>query len=177
MKDLTIRERAAIALYLTDDKVSTADLYIAAHHKSAEEVAGMKSLYSAASHWLNSKPVQDYIRTQRLRQEDQRREERESVKSEILSQVHAQNENITLDGIIDYSDQRNRERLYNQVIANSKDDPKTQLDAAKMFEQIQKDNREAASTHQKQVRYYLPLRCESCVLYRKAKEAREKHVQ
>lgn len=169
MKELTIREKAAIALYLTENKVRTSDLYLVGHKKSSEEVAGMKHLDSCASHWFSSPPVQEYIRTRSLRMADDQAKEREAMRRELLSELHADSGRSGA-GIIDYSDPLNREKLYNEVIARSADDPKTQLDAAKMFEQIQKDNREAASTRQRQSRVYLPLRCESCPLYQKASE-------
>ena len=71
--------------------------------------------------------------------------------------------------IVDYSDPKNRQRLYNEIIATAKDDPKTRLDAAKVFEQVQRDDREAAKA-QKQSRVYLPLACHDCPLYNKARK-------
>lgn len=166
MKELTIREKAAITLFLSDDKVSTVDIFICGTSKSVEEVNQMKSLSSAASHWIARPLIQDYIRTMRLKLDDKRAMERSRLLDELQSEIHYA---PPMPGGIDYSDPKNRQRLYNEVIARSKNDPKTQLDAAKMFEQIQKDDREAAKVL-KQSRVYLPLRCESCTLYLKAKE-------
>ena len=166
MKELTIREKAAITLFLSDDKVSTVDIFICGTSKSVEEVNQMKSLSSAASHWIARPLIQDYIRTMRLKLDDKRAMERSRLLEELRTEIH---DATPITGMIDYSNPKNRQRLYNEVIARSKDDPKTQLDAAKMFEQIQKDDREAAKVL-KQSRVYLPLRCESCALYVKAKE-------
>ena len=180
MKDITIREKAAIQLYLSQDgKISPSELYRVAYSESLEKVNALKDLPACANRWFHGKKVQDYLLTEKLKQEDKRKTERELIEAEILGRVQESNPdaNITnMNGVVDYSNPDNRRKLYTAIINKSVDDPKTQLDAAKMFEQIQKDNREAASTHQKHVRYYLPLRCESCVLYRKAKEAREKHI-
>lgn len=63
--------------------------------------------------------------------------------------------------LVDYSDPANRKRLYNEVIRDASDDPKTRLDAAKVFEQIQRDDRQAAKDSQIQ-RFYTPLACRDC---------------
>ena len=68
---------------------------------------------------------------------------------------------------IDYYDPANQRTQINRIIAESDDDPKTQLDAIKTIQQTQRDDKQAARD-QKQVRSYLPLRCESCPLYAKA---------
>ena len=166
MKEITMREKAAIALYLMDDKISPSDLFIVASDKSTQDVGRMKYLASSATHWFQQNRVQEYLRTQQLRQEDKRSQERSRIAAEMQSQGHNSPQPT---GRIDYSDPKNRQRLYNDVIARSGDDPKTQLDAAKMFEQIQKDDREAAKA-QRQASVYLPLTCSKCNLYLKAKE-------
>lgn len=167
MKELTIREKAAVALYLHEGKnVGTTDLYIVASNKSVEEVRSLKALSSSAAHWFARPQVQAYVRALMLKDEDRRAQERALVLSEMNFRGNTTSQ---MAGGIDYSDPKNRQRLYNNIIAQSKDDPRTQLDAAKMFEQSQKDDREAAKV-QKQSRVYLPLRCESCALYLKAKE-------
>lgn len=177
MKDLTIREKAAVALYLSDPKnVSPRDMLRVARDTTIAETDSLKDVWASASRWFHSERIQTYLRGKELLQEERQAKERQAIEAEILSKINATNPGTTIRGDIDYSNPRLREQLYNEIIGKS-NDPRIQLDAAKMFEQIQKDNREAASTHQKQVRYYLPLRCESCVLYRKAKEAREKQVE
>jgi lipopolysaccharide export LptBFGC system permease protein LptF len=142
----------------------------------------VKFLDTYVSRWKNSDKVKEYIKTliaqkadqdaeqrnkgrqeerNKIKEEETRPEENESTKPEPPKPIKKE---------IDYSDPKNRQKLYNEVIARSGDDPKTQLDAAKMFEQIQKDDREAAKA-QKQSRVYLPLRCFSCPLYaRQAKK-------
>ena len=177
MKELTIREKAAIALYLCFDDVSPRDMLRVARDATLAETNALKDLPASASRWFHSERIQTYLRGQELLRDEKQAKERRAIEAEILSKINATNPGTKIGGDIDYSNPRNREQLYNEIIDKSKNDPRTQLDAAKMFEQIQKDNREAASTHQKHVRYYLPLRCESCVLYRKAKEAREKQVK
>jgi hypothetical protein len=173
---LTLREKAACALYVLEKgRISQVELYGASTSNSLAHFEGLSSPDSAASRWLNSDKVQRQIREFRSVLDDMRTEIMKDVEQEVLSRKPGKD--MPSQPQADYSNPRAREALYNSIISRSTDDPKTQLDAAKMFEQIQKDNREAAATHQKHVRYYLPLRCESCVLYRKAKDAREKQVK
>ena len=171
MKDLTIREKAAVALYLSDPKnVSPRDMLRVARDTTIAETDSLKDVWASASRWFHSERIQTYLRGQELLRDEKQAKERQAIEAEVFSKINVTNPGTKIGGGIDYSNPRNRERLYNEIISQSKNDPKTALDAAKMFEQIQKDNREAAVTPQKQVRYYLPLRCESCVLYQKAKE-------
>ena len=67
---------------------------------------------------------------------------------------------------IDYNDPQERKRAYNRIIQESADDPKTQLDALKVFEQLQRDDKQAAKDNQIQ-RFYTPLKCHSCPLWLK----------
>ena len=70
---------------------------------------------------------------------------------------------------VDYSDPEARRKLYNEIILKAADDPKTQLDAAKVIEQTQRDDKQAAR-ERKTVVFFTPLRCLSCELYLKAQK-------
>lgn len=110
----------------------------------------------------DQKTIQDERQKEKGRQEERNKDKEDNERTGTGTETQkARN--------IDYSDPRNRQRLYNEVIANSGDDYKTKLDAAKVFEQIQRDDREAAKA-QKQSKIYLPLRCEQCILYQKQKK-------
>ena len=69
---------------------------------------------------------------------------------------------------IDYNNPEARRQLYNRIISEAADDPKTQLDAAKLIEQTQRDDRQAAQDNRVQ-RVYLPESCDMCPLYQKAR--------
>lgn len=138
----------------------------------------IKYLDTYVSKWKNSDKIKDFVKIlqeEKARQQAEQRlkgqeEEKNKAKEEIENNERTEAKPESKDvKVIDYSDPANRKRLYNEVIASSGDDYKTKLDAAKVFEQIQKDDREAARS-QKQVRYYLPLRCENCILYLKAQK-------
>lgn len=183
-RDLTNREKAALyakAAGLFDDWV---DVYRIASEKSTKEINDIKFLSSSVSRWKNVPEIAQYYEdcVKRINDQaaDQRQQAREDERRKVLDELHAgesvcseTKEGVKVARIIDYSDPENRKRLYNDVIAKSKDDPKTQLDAAKMFEQIQKEDKQAAR-EQKQVRFYLAQRCSECPLYEKARQKAEK---
>lgn len=74
---------------------------------------------------------------------------------------------------IDYNDPEARRNLYNTIIAEAADDPKTQLDAAKIIEQTQRDDKQAAR-ERKTVVFFTPARCHNCELYQKAENKLKK---
>ena len=67
---------------------------------------------------------------------------------------------------VDYSDPKQRKKLYNLIIQEASDDPKTQLDAAKLIEQTQRDDRQAARDNKIQ-RFFVPVSCKICPFYEK----------
>ena len=64
---------------------------------------------------------------------------------------------------IDYYDPANQRKQINRIIAESSDDPKTQLDAIKAIQQTQLDDRQAAKDSQIQ-RFYSPIQCRECII-------------
>lgn len=170
MKDLSLREKAAVAYSLIFEDTSPSDLLRLSRDCPISETDKLKHLPSSATHFWQSPRIQDYLNERKAiiaaRDERIRREGRD----EALKGMERRPGPDT--GGLDYSDPKNRKRLYNNIITQAQGDPKTQLDAAKMFENIQKDDREAARV-QKQSRVYLPLSCHQCPLYLRAKEQLE----
>lgn len=168
---ITEREKAAIYYHVFGGLDNWKQLYMIADPET-DSKKEIKYLDTYVSKWKNSDKIKDFVKTlqeEKARQQAEQRlkgQEEERNKPEDNERTEAKPESKDVK-VIDYSDPANRKRLYNEVIASSGDDYKTKLDAAKVFEQIQKDDREAARS-QKQVRYYLPLRCENCSLYLKA---------
>ena len=179
-KILTEREKAALYYHVFGGLDDWRQLYKIAD-ATTDEKKDIKFLDIYISRWKNSKKVKDFINN--LLDEKNTRFAQERIKGQEEERNKKQDEQNKIENnertetkperkqikILDYSDPANRKQLYNEVIANSGDDYKTKLDAAKVFEQIQKDDREAARS-QKQVRYYLPLRCENCSLYLKTQK-------
>jgi len=172
-KTLTERETAVLYYHVFADVQDWKKLYLLADPETDPDK--IKYLDTIVSRWRNSekikkalqmiqdqKTIQEERQKEKGRQEERNKDRENNDRSETGTETH-KNKNI------DYSDPRNRQKLYNEVIANSGDDYKTKLDAAKVFEQIQRDDREAAKA-QKQSKIYLPLRCEQCALYQKQKK-------
>jgi len=171
-KQLTTLERAVLYLHIFEGCNDWKTLYKLAENrpKGAKEV---KSIDTYVSKWKHSIKVTNFVQSVRERyhldptpnnqkQNENKSQEKQKMEGESKhTETKQQRQN---NGFIDYSDPKNRLVLYNDIIAKSEDDPKTQLDTAKLFEQIQKDDREALKA-QRQTRVYLPLRCENCPLY------------
>lgn len=171
--EITIREKAAVIYHIITGE-SWSECYKIASRDTFENISKSKHLPRYSASWKASHKIQTFLEEFKTIQEAKRQKEISEAIEEEKRGREEENERIKStdkkqSNIIDYSDPKNRQHLYNEVIARSKDDPKTQLDAAKMFEQIQKDDREAAKA-QKQTAVYLPLRCESCPLYNKARK-------
>lgn len=170
-KLLTEREKAALYYHVFGGLQDWRTIYKVADAKT-DGKQEIKFLDIYISKWKNSDKVRRFIETLQKQKADNEAEERNKGRTQERerreeSEHTGGEEKPKVSQIIDYSDPKNRQHLYNRVIAEAKNDPKTQLDAAKMFEQIQKDDREAAKA-QKQNRVYLPLRCYECPLYQKA---------
>lgn len=170
---LTEREKAALYYHIFAGVESWAEIYKIANPDTDNN--DNKYVNTYCSKWKNSDKVQRFLEQIRTIKAGKELQQKERILKELEQQTQGNSEHTQTEQErriiknLDYSDPRNRQRLYNEVIANSGDDYKTKLDAAKVFEQIQRDDREAAKA-QKQSKIYLPLRCEQCVLYQKQKK-------
>ena len=170
--ELTIREKAAIIYNFITGEPWT-ECYKIASRGELAKIEKSAHLAVLASSWKKAYKVQAFIQEFETLQNDKQNK----IINEAINQDRQQRGDSESNAgkgrkqskNIDYSDPKNRRQLYNEVIANSGDDYKTKLDAAKVFEQIQKDDREAAKA-QKQSRVYLPVACSECPLYLKARK-------
>ena len=176
-RKLTEREKATIYYHVFGGVEDWTLLTKIANDASDKETSKVKNLPVMVSRWKNSDKIRNFIKLVQTQKADQDAEQRNKGREEERNKIVTSEDNERTETkpepepkkIVDYSDPKNRQLLYNRVIANAKDDPKTQLDAAKMFEQIQKDDREAAKA-QKQSRVYLPLTCNDCPLYNRQRK-------
>lgn len=166
------------------------ECFIIAANRKLEELDALKDLAGPTSRWKNSARISKAYDSVKMdvadilaaaREEGRRKGLKEAAEAAGRDGNGADgagaevgNYGIDAEGqtrgerkLIDYSDPANRRKLYNEVIRDAKDDPKTRLDAAKVFEQLQQADKQAAK-EQKQVRAYLPLNCYDCPLYLKA---------
>ena len=183
------REKAALLLLAFGVLEDWTELFIVANDKSIKDIEKQRFLPSSVSRWRNSDKVQNQLKAfQKMIQEMKDDERQKALDSAQIqgtdTNAETQNKDTKTGGeserpetrnprklerAIDYSDPNARKALYNEIIQNATDDPKTQLDAAKLIEQTQKDDRQAAKEG-KTIRVYLPLSCDICPLAQKARK-------
>ena len=168
-KKISEREKAVLYYHVFGNVDDWKLLYNLADDRKTEITP--KFIDTLVSKWKNSIKVVTFLQELYKLKADHDAQEREKGRKEERQRIEntERTEREEKKGVsitVDYSDPENRKRLYNEVIRKAGDDPKTQLDAAKMFEQIQRDDKQAAR-EQKQVRAYLPLLCHDCPLYQK----------
>ena len=178
---LTNRERAAILLHAAGLEDDWTELYFIAEDKSRKDAESVKFVAASVSRWKNSDKIKNCLSEFRKlladREADARTEGREEgrrTEAERMergggSEPTESNRRREFAAPVDYYDPENQRKQINRIIQESSDDPKTQLDAIKAIQQTQRDDKQAARD-QKQVRAYLPQRCETCPLYLKARE-------
>ena len=162
---ITPREKAAILALkfgLLPDQKSA---YIVAEDKPAKEV-NPKGIDTLASRWMKSEKIQsfsEYIdRLMADRDADARQRGREEAESGRTAGGSERTESKP-GRAVDYYDPANQRKQINRIIAESSDDPKTQLDAIKAIQQTQRDDRQAAKDSQIQ-RFYTPIQCRDCII-------------
>lgn len=164
------REKAAICFELLTGITDRRTLIAIARKTDPNEKEPPKHIDAIASKWYNMDKVQTYRESlkrllyQRDEQarEEGRQEERKRKEGEKTPKETPKN-------AADYNDPAQRRKLYNTIIIEAKDDPKTQLDAAKLIEQTQRDDRQAAQ-ERKQTALFLPVSCDICPLMERERE-------
>lgn len=174
---ITEREKAALYYYVFGGCVNWAVIHAIAKKGEFAPGKNPKSANKMAYDWKNRpqiaaflkdlqnlKAIQDNENATRKANEILKEREREENKEHTESAKGKQPRQI-----VDFSNPQERRKQYNTIINNAGDDPKTQLDALKVLEQLQKDDKQAAKDNQIQ-RFYTPLKCRECPLYEKAKK-------
>ena len=165
--NITDREKAAILALRMGIIPDPKSAYIAAHDSAIKDVP-IKSINSYVSKWMHSDKVVQFTTYIDRLLADRDADARQRAKDELAKMEEegrmpeVSNRTSSKPRLIDYSDPANRKRLYNEVIRDAAGDPKTRLDAAKVFEQIQRDDKQAARENQVQ-RFYMPINCKDCV--------------
>ena len=172
---ITNREKCAIIAYYLGFLPDWKTAYICAEDKAVKD-CNPKGLDTLTSKWKNSEKVQrfgEYIQRYLAdRDADARQRGREEARGQGVGESeHPQTKPKTA---IDYSNPKERQKQLNTIIASSQDDPKTQLDAIKVFETIQREDKQAAKDNKIQ-RFYTPITCKECAIYQKTLKAKIKH--
>lgn len=162
---ITDREKAAITALKLGLLPDSRSAYIAAEDKPAKDVnpVGIKTL---VSRWINSDKVKQYGDYIERLLADREADARERGRREAETGRRAEGSERTESKpgrAVDYYDPANQRKQINRIIAESSDDPKTQLDAIKAIQQTQRDDRQAAKDSQIQ-RFYTPIQCRDCII-------------
>lgn len=164
------RERAAICFELLTGTTDRRVLINIARDATATQNASPKSVDAVASKWYNMQKVKTYresLKRLLYQRDEQAREEGRQEERKRKEEEKTPKE--TPKNAADYNDPAQRRKLYNTIIIEAKDDPKTQLDAAKLIEQTQRDDRQAAQ-ERKQTALFLPVSCDICPLMERERE-------
>lgn len=162
---ITPREKAAILALkfgLLPDQKSA---YIVAEDKPAKEV-NPKGIDTLASRWMKSEKIQSFSEYIDRLMADRDADARQRGREEAETGRRAEDNERTPSKpgrAVDYYDPANQRKQINLIIAESSDDPKTQLDAIKAIQQTQRDDRQAAKDSQIQ-RFYSPIQCRDCII-------------
>lgn len=164
---ITDREKAAIYLHLYGGVEDWKLLYLISRPgEMIQDPKDITYLSDLTSKWKNSEKIRDYIDLVKMDQarkiiaiEEKAKEEgRKEKEAEESERTETETKNR-----VDYYDPANQRKQINRIIAESSDDPKTQLDAIKAIQQTQRDDRQAAKDSQIQ-RFYTPVQCRECII-------------
>lgn len=186
MKKATPREKTAVFALMSGYIDTWEEAYLIASQKSEKDAATVKYLKSSVTHWKQHPEIaqavqeaktflskRDEATATRIREElkPAQQPRQEEGKQEEENENTAGESNRTQKrkpAPIDYNNPEARRQLYNRIISEAADDPKTQLDAAKLIEQTQRDDRQAAQDNKIQ-RVYMPVTCQTCPIFEKAR--------
>ena len=163
-KTLSDRERAAIFYHVFGGVDDWKVLYLIARDEAPpKDPKDILYLSDLASKWKRSPKIQDFLADVL----------QEKARQAIAIEEKAKREEERVEGserteskpgrAVDYYDPANQRKQINRIIAESSDDPKTQLDAIKAIQQTQRDDRQAAKDSQIQ-RFYTPIQCRDCII-------------
>lgn len=163
-KVLTEREKLVCEFAALSGEIDTKRFYIAAYDGTLAGLEKRPSLSSSASHWWYSPQVQQYYNEKRLAVEARKNLELERTKNAVRAEL--QRDALAASGGVDYSDPKMQVSVLNEIVANG--DENAKLDALKLL--MTKASAAAKEGETKQIqRFYTPLRCHSCPLYRAEK--------
>jgi len=181
MKKATAREKAVIFALAAGYLDTWKEAYIISRDKAEIETDAGNLNNSIVTRWKQREDITNsyndaltFLARRDQATRAQATAQMEGRKEEEGRQVESNRTENEKNARIDYYDPANQRKQINKIIAQSQDDPKTQLDAIKAIQQTQRDDRQAAKDNQIQ-RFYSPLRCHNCPLYqrRKAKNERQ----
>ncbi len=194
LQNLTEREKICITFAALQDlqglKISWPDLFMLSRNKAIDIVSKSRTP-SQASTWKNSAVVQNYfnevleslhefIDSQKTKAindylirnletgKEGEKGEKGMMKDEAGGRV-GDNSGSMFDSLNDFTEKNNMLRALNEI-AGTATDPKDKLNAFKQISDLQGFKETTGDKDEEIKRYYIPLRCSNCELY-KAKSA------
>ena len=166
---LTIREQAAVKLYVHGIETSPQRLYQIAHPGRLEDALGLVDLPATASRWIRSRKVVEYIEAEQISFRAKVEKERLKIESETIARLQTKEGKAALDSkFIDYSTTEAQLSKLNEIV-NSAKDPSEALDALKILiarkAELQTEDRPGSKSV---MRFYVPINCKICPLKAKA---------
>ncbi len=140
---LTDRERFCLIAYLQTGDQLTA--YLCSRKKPVS--ANNQSIVSMASRWINSEPVQAFLEAERGRKAILIEETTDRTKADTIRELNK--------------------------LATSTTDTKLKAEILLKLSDLEGWKKEREQTQDDTIRYYLPLRCNVCSLYKAAKDVKQ----
>ena len=194
LQNLTEREKICITFAALQDlqglKISWPDLFMLSRNKAIDIVAKSRTP-SQASTWKNSAAVQNYFNevlealhefvngqttkaiNEYLSKNPENGKEGENGENKGLNDESGgrvgDNSGSMFDSLNDFTEKNNMLRALNEI-AGTATDPKDKLNAFKQISDLQGFKETTGDKDEEIKRYYMPLRCSNCELY-KAKSA------
>ena len=199
LQNLTDREKICITFAALQDlqglKISWPDLFMLSRNKAIDIVSKSRTP-SQASTWKNSAAVQNYFnevleslhelidsqKTKAINEylikkletgKEGENSENGMTNDEAGGRV-GKNRDSMFDTLNDFTEKNNMLRALNEI-AGTATDPKDKLNAFKQISDLQGFKETTGDKDEEIKRYYMPLRCSNCELYKaKAVEIQEK---
>lgn len=171
-KTLTLRERVAVKSLVFGIVKNWYEAYEIAYNGQAEDLQKRKALPTIVTRWKNSDLVKDYYNETLYLFKQEQEQRKLAILEEARANDQGKGESVHTKSRtpqrVDYSNPQNQMQKLNELVNSASDTAET-LDALKVIIQTQKADRDAAREG-KQVKAYVPITCNDCPLYRKAKK-------
>ena len=171
-EELTLVEKAVITFAYYNNMVTKGwtDLYTASHDCSTFE--RKSSIGETASRWKHSVPVQGYLAAVKAADEKRTQKKARMVAASAISEADESGEKVTpatLGGGTDFTDVNQFIQFLN-IQANNLADEKDKREYLKMLSDLLRFKEGAADKDMDIMRFYTPLNCKDCDLYRLCKD-------
>ena len=163
---LTDRERAAVKLAVAYAITSTSTLYRLAYNGTEEQAKATDP--AVMTRWWKSKRIQTALEEESAHFAARIKAAQDKAVSDHISREHSRREGTaqTPEGWVDYTDPANWQRELNRIANDPSLDDKQRFEAVKLLISSQKSQESDEAKNNDIQRFYTPLRCQDCPLYK-----------